>query len=230
MRLNARKSVPLIALCSLSMLALGTETVQAVPVKAITWLVPEDPLLDRYAASVVSAFEKIHPGVTVKVITPGSTAYSQKFMALVAAGQTPDVFTHWNSIGVYTLVSHHLVAYLNPYFRAAKTSPSFIPAMYRKEFTQNGELFAIPWNSNPNFLVYNKTLFRKYHIPFLTTSWNNRHWTLNALLQDARQLAHNTSNPAKATWGAVLNPGSLGSLAWLWGADANLSFAPLIFK
>ena len=44
MRLNARKSVPLIALCSLSMLALGTETVQAVPVKAITWLVPEEPL------------------------------------------------------------------------------------------------------------------------------------------------------------------------------------------
>ncbi len=187
--------------------------------KTITWMVPEDPLIDQYASTVAKAFEHAHPHVTVKVVTPGSTAYGQKLLTMVAAGQTPDIFTDWGNTGVYTLVSHHLIANLNPYFHAAKISTSYLPATYRQEFSKNGELFALPWNSNPVFLVYNKTMFAKYHVPLPPSSWSNKQWTLNALLQDSKLLTHNTSNPKTATWGVVLSPGSIGSLAWEWGAD-----------
>ncbi len=221
--MTSRKWRTVVRGLAVSAIAVGAfatgQNVQAAPQKNISWLVPEDPLIDKYAAVVAAAFEKSHPGVHVQVITPGSAAYNEKLLTLVAAGKTPDIFTDWNSTGIYTLVDHQLVTNLNPYFKAAKLSPSYIPALYRREYSKNGQLFGIPWLSNPVFLAYNKTLFRKYHVPFLPASWADKQFTLTTLLHDAQRLTHNTNNPKTATWGAILSPGSIGSLGWEWGAD-----------
>lgn len=187
--------------------------------KTITWMVPEDPLIDKYASTVADAFEKQHPGVTVKVLTPGSTGYGQKLLTLIASGETPDIFTDWGNTGVYTLVAHNVIANLTPYFKEEHISPNYIPLTYRKEFSQNGKLFAIPWNSNPEFLVYNKTLFQKYHVPLPPTNWDDKSWNLSTLLKDAKLLTHDTENPSKSTWGVILSPGTIGTFGWLWGAD-----------
>lgn len=198
----------------------GTSGAKTTQTQVITWMLPEDPLIDKWAAAVAKSFEQSHKQVQVKIITPGSTDYGQKLLTLVAAGQTPDVFTDWGNTGVYTLVSHHLVANLTPYFKADKESDAYLPQTYLQEFTYNKQLIGIPWNSNPTFLVYNKDLFEKYHVPLPPTNWNDKSWTTTKLLQDAKLLTHDTSNAKTATWGASLSAGSLGSLSWLWGADA----------
>jgi multiple sugar transport system substrate-binding protein len=187
--------------------------------KTITWLLPEDPEIDAYANQVAKAFHKKYPNVQVKVITPGSTAYNQKLLTMAAAGQTPDIFTDWGNTGIYTIISQHLAANLNPYFKQDKVSPNYIPATYQKEYSENGQLYGIPWLSNPTFIAYNKTLFEKYHVPLPPTSWGDKSWTTTALLNDAEKLTHKTSSPKTSDWGANLYAGSLGSLSWLWGAD-----------
>ncbi|GGJ13528.1 hypothetical protein GCM10010885_23510 [Alicyclobacillus cellulosilyticus] len=216
-KLSIAVSTGLASLGALSLApVLSTHATQPV---TLTWMVPEDPLIDTWAKAVAKGFEKAHPGVTVKVLTPGSTAYGQKLLTLVAAGQTPDVFTDWGNTGIFTLVHHNLVLNLSPYVKSLPDHGAHIPEVYRKEFSINGQLFGIPWNSNPTFIVYNVDLFKKYHVPLPPTSWNDKHWNLNTLLEDAKRLTHNTSDPKNGTYGLVMQSGSDGSLAWLWGAD-----------
>ncbi|MCL4545989.1 MAG: extracellular solute-binding protein [Chloroflexi bacterium] len=72
--------------------------------RQVTWLVPEDPLLDKFAEEgIVPAFQKTHPALRVQVITPGSTAYGEKLLALVAAGAVPEVFATWSGSSFFEL-------------------------------------------------------------------------------------------------------------------------------
>ncbi len=198
----------------------GTITAQAATTTTLTWMLPEDPLIDSWGNAVVKGFEKAHPGVTIKLITPGSTAYGQKLLTLVASNQTPDVFTDWQNTGVYTITSHNLALNLTPYLKAAGDLTK-IPASYKTEFSYQGEVVGVPWNSNPNFIVYNVDLFKKYKVPLPPTNWSDKSWNLTTVLNDAKKLSHNVSNPKTAVWGALFSPSSFafGSFAWLWGAD-----------
>ncbi|MCL4541778.1 MAG: extracellular solute-binding protein [Chloroflexi bacterium] len=186
----------------------------------VTWLVPEDPLLDQFSRKgIVPDFKKVQPNVEVQVISPGSTAYGQKLLALVAAGTIPEVYTDWGNTGFWTLVKKNLLTDLTTYFGQAKVDPSYLLSIYRKEYSVDGKLMAVPWNSNPNFLVYNKTMFQKYNVPLPPSDWNDKSWTTDKLLETAKALTHKTGNPATATYGLIMGAGALGSLGWLWNAD-----------
>lgn len=214
------RSVLAVGVASLGLSAMGGISAFADSQESLTWLVPQDPLIDAYANTVVQAYEKLHPNVRIDVISPSSTAaYPQKLLTMVASGQTPDIFTDWGGTGVYTIATHGLAANLSPYFKAAKISPNYIPASYRNEFEYKGALIGLPWNSNPTFLVYNKDLFDKYHVPLPPTSWSDRSWTLAKLVKDGELLTHDTSNAKTGTWGLIMGTGSFGSLEWLWGGD-----------
>ena len=187
----------------------------------VTWVAPEDPLLDKWSRSViVPAFEKAYPGTIVPVITAGNPGFTEKLLALFAAGTPPEVFTDWGSgTNIWTLWKKQLVTVLSPYLQRAKVNPDFLLPVYRKEYSHDGQLFAIPWNSNPNFLVYNKDLFQQYHVPLPPSDWKDRSWTTDKLLETAQALTHPTNNPSTTTYGLIMGAGSCGSLGWLWNAD-----------
>lgn len=187
---------------------------------SVTWLVPEDPLLDKFSRTgIVPDFKKVQPDINLQVVSPGSTAYGEKLLALVAAGTTPEVFTDWGNIGVYTLQSHQIVSSISTYFKQAKIDLNYLLPEYVAEYSANGELFAVPWNSNPNFIVYNKTLFQKDNVPLPPTDWGDKSWTTEKLLTAAQALTHATGDPATASFGLIVGEGSVGSLGWLWNAD-----------
>lgn len=190
-------------------------------VQQISWLAPEDPLIDKFAKDgIVPSFTKTHPNVKVQVVTPGSTAYGQKLLALVASGQVPEVYTDWGGSSLFTILDQKLAASLTPFFQSAKVDPGYVRKVYLDEYTVDGQLYALPWNSNPVFIVYNKTLFDKYQVPLPPSDWKDKSWTTDKLLETAKALTHNTSNAATSTWGLIFGAGTFGSLAWLWNADA----------
>jgi multiple sugar transport system substrate-binding protein len=187
---------------------------------SITWLVPEDPLLDKFSRQgIVPDFKKAQPNINVQVVSPGSTAYGEKLLALVAAGTTPEVFTDWGNVGIFTLQSHQIVTDLSTYINQAKIDMSFLLPTYVTEYSANGSLFAVPWNSNPNFIVYNKTLFQKDNVALPPTDWNDKSWTTDKMLAAAQSLTHATGDPSTSTFGLIMGAGSVGSLGWLWNAD-----------
>ncbi|MCL4509370.1 MAG: extracellular solute-binding protein [Chloroflexi bacterium] len=187
----------------------------------VTWVVWEDPLIDKYARVVIPpAFEKRYPGTTVEVITPGSAGYGQKLLALFAAGTVPEVFSDGGGFtNIWTLWKKQMVTVLSPYLQQAKINPDFLLPVYHQEYSHNGQLFAMPWNSNPNFLVYNKTLFQKYNVPLPPADWNDQSWTTEKLLETAKALTHLTNNPSTTTYGLIMGAGTFGTLGWLWNAD-----------
>ncbi|HLH74748.1 MAG TPA: extracellular solute-binding protein [Chloroflexota bacterium] len=186
----------------------------------VTWLVPSDPLIDKYAKDAIApAFQKRYPDTPVQVITPGSNAYPEKLLTMVAGGKAPEVFTTWGGASFFLLFNQKLLADLTPHFQRMKLDPAFILDVLRDEYTVDGQLYGVPWNSNPNFLVYNKTLLEKSGVPLPPTDWNDKSWTIDKLLETATSLTHNTGNPSTAVWGLTMNAGACGSLAWLWGAD-----------
>lgn len=200
--------------------AIPTTTASAATT-TLTWMLPVDPLIDAWGNAVIKGFEKANPGVTVKLITPSSTAdYPTKLLTLVASGQTPDVFADWGGMGVMTIFTHNLALNLTDYLKK-NHEYNRIPTRYRNEFTYKGGVYGIPWNSNPNFIVYNVDMFKKAHVPLPPSSWADKKWNLNAVLADAKKLTNHASNPKSATYGAIFAPSSfsLGSFAWLWGAD-----------
>jgi ABC-type glycerol-3-phosphate transport system substrate-binding protein len=153
---------------------------------SVTWLVPEYPLLDKFAnQGIVPDFKKAQPDLAVQVVSPGSTAYGEKLLAMVAGGATPDVFTDWGNVGIFTLRSHRIVTDLSTYFKQAKVDTSYLLPEYLTEYTADGELFAVPWNSNPNFIVYNKDMFQKDNVPLPPTDWNDKSWTTDKALAAA---------------------------------------------
>src|SRR5579875_1406566 len=186
----------------------------------LVWLVPEDPLIDKYAKeAIIPAFEKQYSGVKVQAITPGSTAYGQKLLTLVAAGQVPDVFCTWGGSSFFLLWNHKLLGDLTPHFQSAKIDPSYIQDVYRGEYSVEGHLYGVPWNSNPTVLVYNKSIFDKYGVPLPPSDWKDKTWTVDKLVETAKALTHTTGNPSTSVWGLTMGAGTRGSLAWLWGAD-----------
>ncbi|MCL4543614.1 MAG: extracellular solute-binding protein [Chloroflexi bacterium] len=187
----------------------------------VTWLVPAVPLLDKVARErIVPNFQKVQPTVAVSVVAPGKgTTYGQALFALAGAGTIPEVYTDWGGIGFYTLVQQNLLTNLTAYFDQEKVDTSYLPDIYRKEYTFAGKLLAIPWQSNPILLVYNKTLFHKYNVPLPPNDWQDKAWTTEKLLEVAKALTHKTSNPVTMTYGLIMGAGSLGSLGWLWNAD-----------
>jgi multiple sugar transport system substrate-binding protein len=188
--------------------------------RSVTWLVPVDPLIDKYAnEAIVPAFKALQPDITVQVVTPSGTGYPTKLLALVAAGTPPEVFSDWN-VGVHTLLTRQLATSLSPYFSRAKIDLGYLPPEYLPEYSVNGELYAVPWNSNPNFIVYNKTLFQQYNVPLPPTDWSDTSWTTDKILAMAQTLTHATGDPGTATFGLMMLPGTGGSLGWLWNADA----------
>lgn len=191
------------------------------PLEQVTWLVPAIPLLDRIARKrIVPDFQQVQPTVAVSVITPGKgLTYGQALFALVGAGIIPEVYTDWGGIGFYTLVQQNLPTDLTTYFDQEKINISHLADVYRQEYTVAGKLLAIPWQSSPIFLAYNKTLFDKYHVPLPPSDWQDKSWTTEKLLETAQALTHKTSNPTTAIYGLVMGAGSLGSLGWLWHAD-----------
>ncbi|MCL4545988.1 MAG: extracellular solute-binding protein [Chloroflexi bacterium] len=100
-----------------------------------------------------------------------------------------------------------------------KVNTDYILPEYIKEYSVHGQLYGVPWLSNPNFLVYNKMLFQKYNVPLLSSAWNDQSWTTDKLLETAQALTHATGNPATSTYGLIMGAGTCGSLGWLWDAD-----------
>jgi|GEM_PF-2035279 len=187
---------------------------------AISWLVPEDPLLGKFANDgIAPAFQQANPAIKVTVISPGQTSYGEKLLALVAGGTPPTVFTDWGGASFFTLWNRKLLTDLSTYLGQAHVNTDFLLPLYVKQYTVDGKLYAIPWNSNPNFIAYNKTLFEKYSVPLPPIDWNDKSWTTDKLVQTAQSLTHDTGDPTTSIFGLTMGTGTCGSLAWLWNSD-----------
>lgn len=120
-----------------------------------------------YLTAQKEAYEASHPGVKIEYIDVSSQDYDVKVGAMLAAGDTSDIFMiktvpglmNWNDAG-YAMS-------LNDYIAASNYDLSGFVGM-ETNYNYNGEQVALPFRSDFWVLFYNKTLFDNAGVAYPT--------------------------------------------------------------
>jgi ABC-type sugar transport system permease subunit/ABC-type glycerol-3-phosphate transport system substrate-binding protein len=121
----------------------------------------------------VEAFERDHPGVTVRAERqPAGDEYVQKLIMEQAAGLAPDVLFCGDNYSA--LAGRGILADLTPFLQGDPSVhlSDYYPQMV-DAFQNNGKLYALPRDIAPMGLIYyNKSLFDKAHLPYPDGTWS----------------------------------------------------------
>lgn len=157
---------------------------------------------EKTLRSLISRFEKRHPGVKVELqITPHSRVFD-KLMISTAGGRPPDV-SRISSLWFHPCAAKGLFEDLTPY--AAK-DPSFDLDDFYPEAVEGwgrykGKLYSIPTDIDISAMYYNKDMFDKAGLPYPDWSWDWR-----KQLEIAKKLTKTDNHGKRIQWGMAADP------------------------
>ncbi len=142
--------------------------------------------------SIIAAFQKENPGITVKYTTAPFDTYFTKLQTDVAAGQAPDVF-ELNYENFVTFASKGTLRELGSLMRkdSSLAPDTFYPAA-QNAFKYRSVQYGLPMTFSTVVLFYNKDLFDKAGVAYPTKAW-----TWKEELEAAKKL----TDTSKKVWG-----------------------------
>ncbi|ASU85117.1 sugar ABC transporter substrate-binding protein [Nocardiopsis gilva YIM 90087] len=122
-----------------------------------TWNLKAD--YSEYFNGVIAAFEKEHPGATVKWLDQPAEGYAEKLSVDAAAGELPDVVNVAPDL-VYPLAKAELVLDIDE--ARPEASKAYLPDAW-SGFAMPGRsgTYAYPWYLNTGPIFYNRALFEQ---------------------------------------------------------------------
>ncbi|WP_138417497.1 ABC transporter substrate-binding protein [Sinomonas gamaensis] len=139
--------------------------------------------------TIVQAFEKENPNITVQVTTLPYKEYATTLQTDLAAGTQADTFDiEYANLKSY--VANGTVAPLDG-VDASKYRPSLL-----QSYESDGKQYALPTSFSDVVLYYNKALFDAAHLPYPNSSWT---WA------DEAAAAQKLANPAGGVFGDFQN-------------------------
>lgn len=163
----------------------------------------------RYIEKLVPEFEKKYPNIRVKIVKAPWTEFDAKLHMMIAAGKSPDVFSHWGEAGFSQYYSKGLVYDLTDLMNESGFKPEEygIPQKLMDIYKVNGRQYGIPVYSYVSLLAYNKDMFDKAGLPYPPADYEDRSWTFEKMMEYAKKLTKVTGNIRDTQYG----------LEWLWG-------------
>lgn len=124
----------------------------------------------QFFAKTIKAFDKAHPGVTIKMQVVNNTDYDGKLQtALQAGGSTaPSIFFQRGGGNMNAMVAAHQLAVFTP----SKATKKLVPAGdYGYDTASNGKVYAQPVDIQPGGFYYSKDLFKQAGITGTPKTW-----------------------------------------------------------
>ncbi len=157
-------------------LLLGAVPVQASEVEEITWMFWDDleateDLITKGYKEVVDRFNTEYEGkYHVNVVTTNLEEYDGKLNALIAAGQTPDVWTCNPGPNMDVYVEAGVVADLTDILtnQEADWYATFTDGIFER-LTYDGKIMAVPTNYAAACVYYNTEIFEEVGVEVPTT-------------------------------------------------------------
>lgn len=118
------------------------------------WTLQLSPAFDTYITEVITAFERSHPGVSVRWVDVPYDAAIQKLLASAVAGNAPDVV---NLSADFLARFHGMGALADLRPDVARCGYTFLPNALAL-CTFDSAIVALPWYLNTYVLLYNKAL------------------------------------------------------------------------
>ena len=199
---------------------LGTGAASANATRTITWLVRTDPVMNPWERATIKAFEAVHPNIKVQMIlSPSGAPFDQKLLTMVAAGDPPDIFSHWGNDSWADFVYRGIAQNLTPYIQKTHFSFAGMDPALLKQYSIGNKVYGIPFATGGSYLFYNMSLLKKAHIPIPTTNWNDRSWNWPTVLKDARKMTVHSAKLASMQWGFNDELWPENANFWLFGGD-----------
>ncbi|MGC8468830.1 MAG: ABC transporter substrate-binding protein [Acetobacteraceae bacterium] len=123
-----------------------------------------------YFKEMAAAFEKTHPGTTIKIDVVNWNSLQQVLQTDVSGGVPPDISiigTRWLLSFVKDGIAEPLDSFMTPAFRNR-----FIP-VFLKPGEIGGKVYGLPIAASARAMFYNKTLLAKAGFPNGPKTWND---------------------------------------------------------
>lgn len=173
---------------------------------------------------VVPKFTAQYPKIKVDLLIVPPAEFDTKLTSLAATNQTPDLFSQWGNGGFGDYYVRGLLLELTSRISRDKLDQSkFLDGVFDL-YKRNGKYYSMPQVTNySNVLLYNRDLFERAGIKAPPTSWDDKSWTWDAMLDVARKLTKDPTAGAEAQFGCDLGGlRNVWNAAYLWGGDPFL--------
>ncbi|PUA35533.1 sugar ABC transporter substrate-binding protein [Paenibacillus elgii] len=174
----------------------------------ITQFVPDVP--DKtFVEKLVPEFEAKHPNIKVKIMKTPYEEFDSKLQAMIAAGTTPDVTSHWGEGGFIEYYDKGLLRDLTDLMKEDnfKASDYGIPDNLMDIYKIDGKNYGIPVYSYVTMLLYNKDMFDKAGVPYPPSDYEDKSWTFDKMVETAKKLSKPSDDFEKVEFG----------MDWVWG-------------
>ncbi|MBQ8162697.1 MAG: sugar ABC transporter substrate-binding protein [Clostridia bacterium] len=144
-----------------------------------------------YLTAQKEAYEAAHPGVTIEYIDVSSQDYDTKVAAMLAGGDTSDIFMVKDIPALLNWYEAGYAENLNDYIAAANYDLNGFVGM-EVNYKFNDEQVALPFRSDFEILFYNKDLFDEAGVAYPT---NDMSW------EEYKEKALAIADPSKDIYG-----------------------------
>jgi len=186
----------------------------------VIWYVRSEPKEQPWEQDIViPGFEKTHPNIKINLVITPWDDFDTKMQAMFAAGEGPDIWSHWGPSGFQDYRIRGLIQDLTPFIEKDKYDLSdFIPEVldiYKVE----GRVYGLPILTGASYLFYNKKLFDEAGLPHPPTDWDDESWTYDKFVEVAKKLTKDYDDPSKAIYGYHDGTWPNDTWPWLFGQD-----------
>ncbi len=172
--------------------------------------------IDYWKANIVEPYEKANPNITINFVN----ADLNKLLVDLAGNLPPDVIDiETKNLPSYTMrgamddiTSRIMTSKVN---KDDYSGPDIAKVIF------NGKWYAIPWDTAPAVIYYNKKVFDSAGVKYPPQTWGDSEWTWDAFLTAAHKLTSGTGPAQIFGWGPT--NWWVYWMPWVWqnGGDFN---------
>ncbi|WP_176759099.1 ABC transporter substrate-binding protein [Alkaliphilus peptidifermentans] len=140
------------------------------------------PEANAYFQEVITAFEKDHPNIKVKMEAVGDEAIKDKLRVMMGTNSQPDIFFSWSGEFANNFIQSNNSLDLTEAFEKDTDWKNRITRSAIEPFTYDGKIYGVPLRTNAKFFVYNKDIFEKNNLSEPRT-WDEFLYVLEELKQ-----------------------------------------------
>ncbi|HBU83319.1 MAG TPA: sugar ABC transporter substrate-binding protein [Paenibacillus sp.] len=156
-----------------------------------------------FIEKLIPDFEAKHPNIKVKIEKAPYEQFDSKLQTLIAGGKSPDVTSHYGYGGFAEYYNKDMLLDMNDMIKedGFKASDYSIPDDLMKIYTVKDHVYGIPVNMYVTLMLYNKDMFDAANIPYPPSDYEDKSWTFDKMVEDAKQMTHVSNDIANTQYG-----------------------------
>ncbi|NGP45350.1 sugar ABC transporter substrate-binding protein [Bacillaceae bacterium SIJ1] len=165
----------------------------------------------------IDEFNDLEEEIEVTLVPSPSSTYDQSLITRLQGGQAPDAF-YISDSQVGFLVNNDTLLPLSDFMDSNESyvKESDFPDSVWGPAKKGDTIYAIPPDSNPNLIYYNKGLFKELGIPTPQEFYDNGDWTWDTFEDIAAEFKR------AGKYAFVQDGGSSGIYNWVWSNGGRM--------